>query len=49
MNREDVSQGLGLISSGVFVLAASDKEQKSVLLASFVQQARPNPSDDRKL
>ena len=39
MNREDVSQGLNLIPGDVFVLAAADQEQKSAVLASFVQQA----------
>jgi len=43
MNRGDVSQGLGLIPSGIFVLAATDGEQKSAMLASFVQQADFEP------
>ena len=43
MNREGVSQGLGLIPSGVFVLAAAEGDQKSAMLASFVQQASFDP------
>ena len=43
MNREGVSQGLGLIPSGVFVLAAAEGDQKSAMLASFVQQAGFDP------
>ena len=43
MNRGEVSQGLGLIPSGVFVLAAADHGQKSAMLASFVQQTGFDP------
>ena len=39
MNREDVSQGLGFIPGDVSILAAADQEQKSAVLASFIQQA----------
>jgi 3-hydroxy-9,10-secoandrosta-1,3,5(10)-triene-9,17-dione monooxygenase reductase component len=43
MKRDGISQGLGLIPSGVFVLAATDRNQTSAMLASFVQQAGFDP------
>ena len=43
MKRDDISQGLGLIPSGVFVLASHSDGQSSAMLASFVQQAGFDP------
>jgi flavin reductase (DIM6/NTAB) family NADH-FMN oxidoreductase RutF len=43
MNRDGVGQGLAVIPSGVFVVAAEDKGKRAAMLASFVQQSGFDP------
>jgi 3-hydroxy-9,10-secoandrosta-1,3,5(10)-triene-9,17-dione monooxygenase reductase component len=43
VNRDGISQGLALIPSGVFVVAAEDNGQRAAMLASFVQQSGFDP------
>ena len=43
VNNEGISQGLGLIPSGVFVLAAAQDGESAAILASFVQQSGFDP------
>ena len=43
MNDTGISQGLGIIPSGVFVLATTFDGESAAILASFVQQTGFNP------
>ena len=43
MNNDGIGQGLGLIPSGVFVLAAVQNDESVAILASFVQQSGFDP------
>jgi 3-hydroxy-9,10-secoandrosta-1,3,5(10)-triene-9,17-dione monooxygenase reductase component len=43
MKREGIRQGLALIPSGIFILAAVEDGRCSAMLASFIQQAAFDP------
>jgi flavin reductase (DIM6/NTAB) family NADH-FMN oxidoreductase RutF len=43
MSREGIGQGLAVIPSGVFVVAAESGGKREAVLASFVQQCGFNP------
>ena len=43
MNSDGISQGLAMIPSGVFVLAATQEGESAAILASFVQQSGFDP------